>query len=251
LKPFWEFEFSGKISGLKAFTTLKPYNLGLNTEAAPLEVISARRGLFSQAGLALENAVFMRQVHGERIAQVGNVERGRGSLDLEEAIPECDAMITRDRGIFLCVGHADCLAILIADRRQGFLGVAHAGWRGMGAKLPGKLARKMIREYGSKPSELQVGLSVCLGPCHLELSEEQYQIFSMHPEYESFCSPLSKGHFMLNLWKAAESQLLAQGLSPSQVETQGECSFDFPEKYFSYRRDRGRCGRMLSVIGFD
>jgi len=159
-------------------------------------------------------------------------------------------MISSAPGVLLCVAHADCLAVLVADARQRLVGVAHSGWRGAALGITAKLVAAMINECRSRPEDLNAGLSVCLGPCHLELSEEQHKIFSKQEGYQKFCGPLERGHFMLNLWEQARGQLLALGVPPQQIEIQEECTACHPSRYYSYRGEQGTCGRMLSVVGF-
>ncbi|MES2202526.1 MAG: polyphenol oxidase family protein [candidate division FCPU426 bacterium] len=245
------FAFAREIPGLKAFTTLRGDNLGLNTDEAPARVIESRQGLFGSQGIALNSTVFMRQVHGQGMARVGSQERGRGSLDLADAIPDCDSILSADPGVFLCVGHADCLALLLVDPVKRAVGAAHCGWRGASLRLATQLLQRMETELGTRPADVYAGLSVCLGPCHLELSENEHRIFSPQPGSADFCSPLRDGHFFLDLWKQTERQLLDLGLAPEKIEVQDECTACHPERFYSFRREQGHCGRMLSVIGFD
>src|SRR3954468_21082093 len=125
-----EFATASAVPGLRAFTSLRGANLGLNTEAPADEVVAARRALWQSLDLKLEATVFMRQVHGDRLIEIGKAQSGRGALSLEDAIPICSLLITRHKGVMLPVGHADCLAVLVADKKRGGVGVAHMGWRG-------------------------------------------------------------------------------------------------------------------------
>jgi YfiH family protein len=240
------FEFSKSIPGLRAFTSLRGHNLGLNTEAPAASVIEAREELWASEELSLRDAIFMRQIHGDHCVEVGAAQRGAGAFSLETAIPDCDLMVSRDEGLMLCVGHADCLAVLMADRKHKSVGVAHMGWRGAALGV----AKTLCLAMGSDPADLQVGLSVCLGPCHLELSDEQYQIFSKQDRFEAYCSPLKKGHFFLNLWSAARAQLGALGISEAQIEVQELCTTCHLDQFYSYRAESGKTGRMMSCIGF-
>lgn len=249
MNPILEFPTSARAAGLRAFTTTRAYNLGLNTDAPAPQVISARRELWSAAGLPLECSVFMRQVHGDRLEEVGASSRGRGSSSQDDAIPDCDAMVAQVKGTFLCVGHADCLAVLLADPTRGWVGAAHCGWRGAQLGTAAKTAGRMISQ-GSHPEDLWVGLSVCLGPCHLELSQEQHRLFSAHPGFERWCSPLVDGHFKLDLWACVCAQLEGLGISAGQIETQRLCTACHLDQFFSYRAEAGKTGRMMSVIGF-
>ncbi len=249
-KPWIPFESASRVPGLKALTTTRDYNLGLNTEAPAGEVVAARRELWEKAGLPLECSVFMHQVHGSRMQEVGDAQRGRGSLALEDALPDCDAMLSAGRGTYLCVGHADCLAVLLADPVRGAVAAAHCGWRGASLGIAGSAAAALIRQ-GSRPQDLWAGLSVCLGPCHLELSGAQHGIFSQDPRHGNWCSPLLDGHFTLDLWACASAQLQDQGLEAGQIDVQRLCTACNPGRFYSYRGEAGKCGRMMSVIGFD
>ena len=245
-----DFQSARAVPGLRAFTTLRGYNLGLNTEAPAGEVAASRELLWARAKVPLECSVFMHQVHGDHIEDVAAAERGRGRRELSDALQGTDGLITAERGTYLCVGHADCLAVLVADSRQGVVGAAHMGWRGAAQGIAAKLVRRMVDAHQCKPSDFWIGLSCCLGPCHLELSEARYREFSLMPGYEKFCSPLALGHFNLDLWAAATSALESEGVPAGRIETQRYCTLDHPDAFYSYRGEAGRTGRMMSVIGF-
>lgn len=70
--------------------------------------------------------VWLRQVHG---ADVIVVESGRED---EVRGTDGDALVTADAGIVLAVQTADCVPVTFTSR-EGVIGVAHAGWRGLEA----------------------------------------------------------------------------------------------------------------------
>jgi hypothetical protein len=53
----------------------------------------------------------------------------------------------------------------------------------------------------------------------------------------------------LDLVEANRRQLLASGLRPDAIQFVGACTQCHPELFFSHRGSRGRCGRMMAVIG--
>lgn len=243
-------------AGLGGFTSTRPggvspgpyasLNLGLNTEDEPAAVLENRRLALQGAGLDPLQAVYLQQVHGARIAEAGPQEAGRGALSWEQALPACDAVFTRRRGLVLAVGHADCLAVVLADPEAGLLGLAHAGWRGALAGLPGLLAGRLLA-LGASAGRLRAALSPCLGPAHLELGEEQHRLFSAaFPRSRAFLSSLRAGHCYLDLWTCARVQLLEAGLAPEAIQGQELDTASHPELFFSHRRDQGRTGRMMT-----
>jgi YfiH family protein len=232
----------GRSSG--AFDSL---NLGANTPDSPHRVLANRRAALEAAGLEPGRAVFLQQVHGERILEAGEAEAGRGLQAWDDGLPACDAAFTRVRGLGLAVGQADCLAVVLADTEAGLLGVAHAGWRGALVDLAGGLARRLIAE-GAQAGRLRALLSPCLGPRSLELGEEQHRAFGeRYPSFGQFSSALSGGHFHLDLWTCVRVQLAAAGLDPRRVHGLELDTAAQPELFFSHRRDQGQTGRMLTL----
>jgi copper oxidase (laccase) domain-containing protein len=128
----------------------------------------------------------------------------------------------------------------VADPAHGAVGAAHMGWRGASLKV----AETLVKSMSAEPSRLWVGLSMCLGPDHLELSAEQYPLFAG----QACAGPLLGGHFKLDLWASALAQLEACGVAPSQVEIQRDCTACHLDRFYSYRAEAGNCGRMMSCI---
>ncbi len=50
----------------------------------------------------------------------------------------------------------------------------------------------------------------------------------------------------LDLREANRLALLAEGLRPSHIEVDPRCTYDNPALFYSYRRDAGLAGRMLT-----
>lgn len=222
-------------------------NLGLNTGDDPAAVRANREAALGAAGRDWRRCVHLRQVHGDAIREAGPADAGAGALAWEQGLEACDAVFTRQRGLPLAIGHADCLAVVLADPEAGLLGLAHAGWRGALAGLPGKLARRLLAE-GARPGRLQALLSPCLGPGHLALGQEQWKLFREDPGVHAYASrPDSQGRFYLDLWACARKQLESVGMQAQAVQVQALDTWDHPELFFSHRREQGQTGRMLTV----
>jgi YfiH family protein len=222
-------------------------NLGTNTGDDPARVLANRREALQAGGLAPDRAVFLQQVHGTRILEAGQADAGRGLEAFDAGLPACDAAFTRVRGLGLAIGQADCLALVLADREAGLLGVAHAGWRGAVEDLAGSLARRLLAEGAAAP-RLQAFLSPCLGPRSLELGQEQHDAFRLrHPAFKHYSSALQGGHFHLDLWTCVRYQLAAVGMDARQIQGLELDTAALPQLFFSHRRDLGWTGRMLTL----
>ena len=113
----------------------------------------------------------IRQVHGAGVA----VAR-RGGPD-EWGRPEADVIVSDDPDAAIGVRVADCAPILLADRRRGVVGAAHAGWRGTVQRAAIAAVDAMVREFGSAPSDLVAAIGPCLGACCGEVGEEVVRAF--------------------------------------------------------------------------
>lgn len=254
--PFKRLE---EVQGFFAFTTTRqggvsqgPYaslNLGLHVGDDPKHVLANRAALLPH--LKAARPVCAQQVHGTNILRVEQEQAGLGWESFESGVKECDGMITSEHGLALALSVADCLGLVAVDAKKKVFGVAHAGWRGALAKIGQKLVRALKEEFDCDSKDLLVGLGPCLGPCCLELEEEQLQDFNKaFPASWEFHAPLVDKHFNLDLWKLISLQLEEEGVSASNLEIQNFCTQETPDLFYSHRRDNGKTGRMLQIAGF-
>ena len=70
-----------------------------------------------------------RQVHSSIVRAV------RADADVRDDETECDAVTAERPGLLLGIKTADCVPVLIADRRTGAAAAVHAGWRGTASRI--------------------------------------------------------------------------------------------------------------------
>lgn len=71
-----------------------------------------------------------------------------------------DALITREPGCCICISTADCIPILLYDRKNAVIAAVHAGWRGTVNYILGHTLDKMRARYGTEGKEV----IACIGP---------------------------------------------------------------------------------------
>jgi len=157
-----------------------------------------------------------------------------------------DAAITAVRGALLGVQTADCVPILIADRRGHVVGAVHSGWRGTAARIARQTVEAIQENYGIAPSDLVAAIGPHNAVCCYEVGDDVVEAvqdeesFSHRPEWK-------KPHF--NQAFANQKQLIEAGIPAEQIAVSTLCTECRPDLFYSYRRERSRTGRMLSVIG--
>ena len=177
-----------------------------------------------------------------------NAEAGRGSVDIDSRLPNTDALITKCKDICLMVLTADCVPVLLYDPATHSAAAIHAGWRGTANGIVGLTVEKMIREFGTNPSNLVAAIGPCIAACCFEVGDDVAEHFSRWPEVVLRRPNWPKPHVDLVL--ANRLQLEQAGVLPQNIESSGECTKCGPHGFFSYRRDQtlGRIGTGI-VLG--
>lgn len=163
-------------------------------------------------------------------------------LPSDERIPVADAVYTEEKNIVCAVMTADCLPLLITDKKGSCVAAIHAGWRG----LCDGIIEATIKKLSAKPESLLVWLGPAIGADAYEVGEEVYDAFknNNNAAREAFTS-VSEGHWLFNMYCSAKLQLNEIGVR--QIYGGNHCTLSEEEHFFSYRRD-GVTGRMASLI---
>jgi hypothetical protein len=186
--------------------------------------------------------VTLKQMHSALVRRVGRPDIA------ERATLWGDGLLTDEPGVLLGIQTADCLPVLIADRRKRAVGAFHAGWRGTLKGIVERGVASMGREFESAPQDLIAAIGPGIGQCCFTVGEEVRSLF--RPRY-AYADELFSGdtRLLLDLVEANRRQLLSTGLTKDAIFTLDACTSCRTDEFFSYRAERGRTGLMLAVIG--
>lgn len=168
----------------------------------------------------------------------------------KEMLNGIDAMMTHERGYCLCISTADCVPVLVYDRKRNAVAAIHAGWRGTVGRLLDKTLHAMHDRFATMPEDV----IACLGPSisldAFEVGEEVYEAFRKCGfDMSRVCRwnrETEKHH--IDLWEANRIQLLEFGVPAGQIEVAGICTYTHSDEFFSARRLGIQSGRILSGI---
>jgi hypothetical protein len=222
-------------------------------------------------GDAASSLVMLRQIHSNVLVVGGAVSTCAGT---GRSPAKGDGMMTGQPGLLLGIQTADCIPVLVADLRRRAVAAFHAGWRGTAKRIVENGIGRMRMEFGSRPEDLVAAIGPGILACCYAVGEEVVSEFESQFSYGSelfrevsctdpvrtkypmlFLTQRAPGHspigpsLHVDLVEANRRQLLAAGLRADAIEVVGACTHCQPELFFSHRGARGRCGRMLSVIG--
>ena len=189
-----------------------------------------------------------------RVTQVhGNVVHVLPAGDASEAAarPEGDAVVSNEAGLVLAVMVADCVPILLANRRTGAAGAIHAGWRGTCARVGLTAVDAMRRSFGTDPSDLVAAIGPSIGPDDYEVGEALIDAFQTAGHSAGDLArwfSRRSARLQLDLWSANRDQLIDAGVAAARIFTCGLSTFAHTDVFDSFRSAGDRAGRMAAVI---
>lgn len=159
-----------------------------------------------------------------------------------------DAVVTGEKGILLGLKVADCVPILLFDRKRKAVGAVHAGWRGTAAGILKNTIAMMARNFGSDPQDIVVAIGPAIRWCCYEVGREVLDAV-VQATGEGEYHMEKKGKLCLDLPSANKHQALSVKIQDENIEVIEECTYCYPDRYFSYRYAKGPTGRQGGFIG--
>ncbi|NGP86958.1 peptidoglycan editing factor PgeF [Fodinibius halophilus] len=229
--------------GIRAWFTLKNeeygtqnnipgLNLGFNTQEQKDVIVQNRLNLLSALEVNTDWVAFADQVHGNRVRIV--IQGG--------TYPNTDGLITSVPGLTLAIQVADCAAVLLWDADSQTVGALHAGWRGAAGDIVPRGIEDMV-DQGADPQNIKAFVSPCICLENFEVGIEVAERFpDKFVDYERFEKP------HVNLPAFLRYQLEESGIPGNHIEVPEECTVENEDRFYSYRREGQKSGRMMALI---
>lgn len=220
-------------------------NFGVNVGDRDRNLARNRQLLASAFDLPGDEIVTVTQVHGDRLLMIDETlqdRRPNGPL-------EYDGIITRAPGIPVGIKTADCVPLLLADRRRRVVGAVHAGWKGTALGIAAKAARVFMETLSSAPGDLVAAIGPAIGPCCYEVDGAVFHRFDHSGKGPTvFTDGREEGKWMLDLSAANRFQLEGVGIPRENILSADICTSCRHDTFFSHRGEGGDTGRQLSFI---
>ena len=232
--------------------------------ASPLANPAAWSELAAAVDTASESLIRLRQVHGHATIIAEIVGPGDAASP-----PEGDIVLSGVDRFAIAVQAADCVPLLIADRRLGVVAAAHAGWRGLAQGVPRQAVAGLAHVYGSRPQDLLAAIGPSVGSCCYEVGTDVVEAFvgggfasnqrqrwfserptptMRNPSVPGLPPVPRAGHAYFDGWTCAREQLLEAGLLDTDVFGAELCTASHSTVLCSYRCHGRQTGRMAGVI---
>ncbi len=166
-----------------------------------------------EMGFSPSDLCIAEQIHGKGVAVIRDA--------VSTPIPQADGIISNTPGLVIGIYVADCGAIYLADPVTGAYGVLHSGKKGSELGIVSEGLQLMHEHFGTLPEDVRVQLGPCIRP----------------PAYE------------VDFAGQIRESCLEAGVTPEHYADCGRCTSSDLTRYYSYRLEKGRTGRMLALLG--
>lgn len=164
-------------------------------------------------GFSADQVFTAEQIHGAETAQVTSAS--------PRWTPGVDGLMTNEPGLLLGIHTADCAPVFIVDPVRKAIALLHSGRKSTEAGITPRTIRLMTEAFGSQPPDLIVQIAPCIRP------------------------PL----FEIDIAAMIRRDAIDAGVPSSQVHDCGTCTGREVDRYYSYRVEKGKTGRLLALLG--
>lgn len=214
-----------------------------------------------EIGIKSKTIIATQQVHSNKVLYIdkafdfGTLKSiDTSDSDLREyklfVSPETDGLMTLRDDIVLMTFYADCVPLVYEDDKTGLIATVHSGWRGT-AHLMAQEVVKYLIGTGTTIEQLKIGIGHSAGICCYEVDDPVVDAFRANfsnDQLKSFIIPKENGRYMIDLKQANAIALMKQGIAPSQIEINSECTICNVADFHSHRRTGYPRGSMSTFI---
>jgi len=186
---------------------------------------------------------FVKQIHSNKFVFLSN------NSNIRNRSIKADAIISEKIKIPIAVLTADCVPILIFDKKRKMIAAIHAGWRGAFKGIVQKVIKFMIKK-NCNPKNMIVAIGPCISKKNYEVKNKFKEKFvkKNRENIDFFSNKKSKIYFDLANYVKKQVKLnQIRNIDQLNIDT-----FNNKNNYFSARRslklNNNDYGRNISII---
>lgn len=192
-----------------------------------------------------QNLSILKQTHSNKAVYVDQASNIKAAI-------EADGQVTNIPNIALAVLTADCVPILLLDRKNKIIGVAHAGWRGAKSGIIHNTIH-LMQKKGANLSHIIAIIGPCIHQNSYEVSKEFFHNFIQESKINAqfFISIIGKeDKYKFDLSGYVTHQLASIGIA--NIFNVNLDTLTNKDKCYSYRRftldNSDNYGSLISTI---
>ena len=198
-----------------------------------------RELLAKELGVDINRFTYVHQHHSDILLEVTSRDVGKGRDAFEDGL-YCDALYTKEKGVPLCIFHADCVPIFFIDETRNIVGIIHAGFKGTMKHIAYKAIKELIKKEKLDIKNLKFYIGPYRMPQSFIVDDETARLIQM----QDFKPTLQNNHFDNGM--ANKLDLFALGVEEEQIQSANMDTFSDDRFYSAYQKTP--VGRLVSLI---
>ncbi len=208
-------------------------NLGINKNDKKENVYENFRRVAEILGGERDNIFVLNQVHENTVHILSGSDESP-FYDMEKRI-SADGIVTREKGRIFGVFTADCVGIILADKKTKTAAAVHSGWRSTAMHIVCEAVKKM-QEVGSSPEDIYVAIGPHIRDCCFEVKEDAY--LSFDEKYRI----IRDNKVFIDLSRVIKDDLISVGVLEENISESPICTCCENHEFFSSRAQKGKMG---------
>jgi polyphenol oxidase len=210
----------------------------------------------------------VKQVHGKIVLTPTEIETTT-EVEVETGYALADGIATELPAQAVWVASADCNPVLLANRHTGNVAAVHAGWRGTSLEIVPRALERLLAQGGTHDDIIvaigpaiagevyqvttQVGIEVCrpIAPKSLSGDLDVDSIYLQSLPDSPLLPDAQAGRVRLDVRRVNQLQLERAGIPPQNISIAPHCTFQEPEYFFSYRREKLKKIQWSGIVSRD
>lgn len=186
--------------------------------------------------------VFLRQEHGIQGVCIENNDDQSYFFQSSG-----DYIITQKKDCGIGLVTADCLPIVLYDPIKNIAGIVHAGWKGCVAGIFSVAVNAVAEKHQTQVEDLEIYFGPAARPCCYEVQQDFIEKFEKYENKDQyFIKKNDKIYFDSMLFTTNIARSL--GIKPKNIYTTYNVCTICDESYCSYRRDKEKASRQITLI---
>ena len=221
----------------------KSLNCGIGSKDNKTNIKKNLNIVKSTLGLKSKKIFLVEQTHSNKF-----VFLSRNSNIKNKSI-SADAIISEKKKVPIAVLTADCVPILIYDKKRKIIAAIHAGWRGAYKGIIQKVIKSML-DKGCNPKNMTVAIGPCISKNSYEVKEQFRDKFIKKDKDNIKFFTIRKNKIYFDLTNYVKKQVktnLIKNIDLLNIDT-----FNKRNNFFSARRslkhNQNDYGRNISII---
>ncbi len=256
---------SGKISCLHAFSTrlggvssgiYDSLNLGINTGDDDRNVRMNWEIFLRACGISEQEYVYGLQAHENKVLIVGEEDKRPPCAPVPEKY-HVDGYVTNRKNVPLAVFTADCVPVLMQDKKAKVIAAVHCGWRSTAGDIEKEAVKAMV-SLGAHPENICAAIGPAIEKECFEtgrdVADAMYRLIGdraagfikEHGTKEN--KDCSQKKYLTDLKGIVKERLIMLGLKEKNIEVIKACTMCEPGRFWSHRYTKGQRGSQASVI---